>query len=177
MGNAFAPSNRSPVRPGQTTKKSPLPKQTVIAKPTIVTDERDDYDDDEFDELEEIINGDTGVESNTEPEVECDVEAELVEEGPNQMSEIDQTVKELLEEEEQLLNLHMTSIQENAELLTEEGGLLQSVQGEDDYDIDQYASRLGEILDRKTELIHSLQQRLGSFKELLKKEEELSRMR
>lgn len=147
-----------------------MPKQTVIAKPAIITDERDDYDDDEFDELEEIINGDAAPESNTEPE------GEIVDDEPNQMSEIDQTVKELLEEEEQLLNLHMTSIQENAELLTEEGGLLHSVQGED-YDIDQYASRLGEILDRKTELIHSLQDRLGSFKELLKKEEELSRMR
>lgn len=67
-------------------------------------------------------------------------------------------------------------IHENAELLTEEGDLLQSVQGED-YDIDQYASRLGEILERKTVLIESLQGRLGSFKDLLRKEEELSRLR
>ena len=136
-----------------------------------MSDERDDYDEDEFDEIDEILN------QSAANDVEKD-EAEAVSEDddddePEQLSEIDQTVKELFEQEEKLLNIHMTSIHENAELLTEEGGLLQSVQGED-YDIDQYASRLGEILDRKTELIHALQHRLGSFKELLRKEEELS---
>ena len=50
---------------------------------------------------------------------------------------------------------------------------MQSVQGED-YDIDMYASRLGEILDRKTVLIRDLRVRLGSFRDLLRKEEELS---
>ena len=88
-------------------------------------------------------------------------------------TEIDETVKKLFEEEEQLLNLHMQSIHENAELLTEEGGLLQMVQGED-YDIDHYAKRLGEILERKTFLIHSVRERLCSFTTLLKKEEELA---
>jgi hypothetical protein len=50
------------------------------------------------------------------------------------------------------LNLHMNVIQENAELLTEEGRLLQSIQGDDvvDYDIDAYAGRLQEILGKKT---------------------------
>ena len=38
-------------------------------------------------------------------------------------------------EEEALLNLHMNIIQENAELLTEEGRLLQEIQS-DDHDID-----------------------------------------
>ena len=135
-----------------------------------MSDERDDYDEDEFDEIDEILN------QSLANDVEKDEEAVSEDDDgdePEQLSEIDQTVKELFEEEEKLLNIHMTSIHENAELLTEEGGLLQSVQGED-YDIDQYASRLGEILDRKTELIHALQHRLGSFKELLRKEEELS---
>lgn len=61
------------------------------------------------------------------------------------------TVQSLFEEEEALLNLHMNIIQENAELLTEEGRLLQQIQGDDviDYDIDAYATRLSEILDRK----------------------------
>jgi kinesin family member 2/24 len=45
----------------------------------------------------------------------------------------------------------MNVIQENAELLTEEGRLLQSIQGDDvvDYDIDAYAGRLQEILGKK----------------------------
>ncbi|KAL7534073.1 hypothetical protein ACHAXR_005620 [Thalassiosira sp. AJA248-18] len=175
IGNAFAPSNSSPTRKssGQTKKKSPVRKHPAASNISTPTnpDERDDYDDDEFDELEEIMNGDCSI-SNDEQQADNTV-GKLDDDEPEQLSEIDQTVKELFEEEEQLLNLHMTSIHENAELLTEEGGLLQSVQGED-YDVDQYASRLGEILDRKTELIHSLQDRLGSFRELLRKEEELS---
>jgi len=61
--------------------------------------------------------------------------------------------------------------------LTEEGRLLQSVQGENivDYDIDQYASRLGNILDKKTHMIRSLQEKLSSLRSQLKKEEELSK--
>mmetsp|Transcript_53845 Transcript_53845/g.64991 ORF Transcript_53845/g.64991 Transcript_53845/m.64991 type:complete len:602 (-) Transcript_53845:93-1898(-) len=87
------------------------------------------------------------------------------------------TVQDLFEQEENLLNLHMSVIQENAELLTEEGKLLHSVQGDDvvDYDIDQYASRLGTILDRKTHLITRLQDKLNVFRTHLKKEEELSK--
>jgi len=68
-------------------------------------------------------------------------------------------------------------MKENAELLTEEGRLLQAVQGDDvvDYDIDQYASRLGTILDRKSHLISNLQGKLTSFRNQLRMEEELSR--
>ena len=91
--------------------------------------------------------------------------------------EFRRTVQNLFEEEENLLNLHMSVIQENAELLTEEGKLLQGVQNDhvEDYDIDAYASRLGSILDRKTYLINQLKEKLGSFRMQLQQEEELSR--
>ena len=46
----------------------------------------------------------------------------------------------------------MNIIQENAELLTEEGRLLQAIQA-DEHDIDTYAHRLGSILDRKMDLV------------------------
>lgn len=44
--------------------------------------------------------------------------------------------------------IFLFEFQENAELLTEEGRLLQAIQGDDvvDYDIDAYAQRLQEIL-------------------------------
>ena len=50
-------------------------------------------------------------------------------------------------------------VQENAELLTEEGRLLQEIQGDNvvDYDIDRYAARLDHILERKQQLIVLLQ--------------------
>ncbi len=86
------------------------------------------------------------------------------------------TVEGLFEEEEELLNLHMGVIQENAELLTEEGRLLQQIQGEDvqDYDIDAYASRLDEILRRKQHLITVLQEKLTTFRKHLTREEKIS---
>ena len=82
----------------------------------------------------------------------------------------------LYEQEEALLNAHMNAIQENAELLTEEGQLLARVQGEDvvDYDIDAYASRLDEILARKVGMIQELRQQLSAFRQNLKEEEAAS---
>ena len=89
---------------------------------------------------------------------------------------LSRTVENLFDEEEALLNRHMGVIQENAELLTEEGRLLQQIQGADvqDYDIDAYASRLEQILRRKQELIGDLQQKLANFRRHLRKEEKIS---
>ncbi|KAK7230403.1 microtubule motor protein [Aureococcus anophagefferens] len=86
------------------------------------------------------------------------------------------TVDSLFEEEEALLNAHMNVIQENAELLTEEGRMLQQVQGGDvpDYDIDTYVSRLQAILDRKAEQIATLQAQLHKFAKKLREEEDQS---
>ena len=88
-------------------------------------------------------------------------------------AELSSTVEHIFEEEEALLNLHMNIIQENAELLTEEGRLLQQIQGEDN-DIDAYATRLDAILERKQTLITSLRKRLKNFREALAQEEKLS---
>ena len=80
----------------------------------------------------------------------------------------------LYEEEEQLLNLHMAVIQENAELLTKEGRLLQDMQGDSvvDEDVDVYAQQLNEILIHKLDLINSLQSKVNLFRESLKNEEQ-----
>lgn len=151
-------------------KKSPARKQTA-APPAIKTtikkedETRDDHYEDDFDELDEIMN--TTYEQNVRAEEANELE---------KLSEIDITTKQLFEEEEQLLTLHMENIHEHAELLTEEGALLKSVQGED-YDFDMYASKLGDILDRKEVIFHSLRERLGSFTTLLRKEEELAGVR
>lgn len=151
-------------------KKSPARKQTA-APPAIKTtikkedETRDDHYEDDFDELDEIMN--TTDEQNVGAEEANELE---------KLSEIDITTKQLFEEEEQLLTLHMENIHEHAELLTEEGALLKSVQGKD-YDFDMYASKLGDILDRKEVIFHSLRERLGSFTTLLRKEEELAGVR
>lgn len=99
------------------------------------------------------------------------------EKSVEEIAQLHRTVQTLFEEEESLLNLHMSVIQENAELLTEEGKLLQGVQSDAvvDYDIDNYASQLGTILDRKSYLINRLKEKLGSFRTQLQREEELSK--
>lgn len=92
--------------------------------------------------------------------------------------ELHKTVDSLFEEEEALLNAHMNLIQENAELLTEEGRMLQQVQGGDvvDYDIDTYVARLAAILDTKQNQIQTLRARLTSFAQKLKDEENQSKL-
>ncbi len=96
------------------------------------------------------------------------------EDDPSTISAFHKTVSDLFEEEEDLLNLHMSVIQENAELLTEEGRLLQSIQGENN-DIDAYAMRLDQILTRKKQLIDVLQQKLDHFRRSLQQEETYSK--
>ena len=95
---------------------------------------------------------------------------------PPEVLQLHRTVDSLFEEEEALLNAHMNVIQENAELLTEEGRMLQQVQGGDvpDYDIDTYVSRLQAILDRKAEQIATLQAQLHKFAKKLREEEDQS---
>jgi hypothetical protein len=83
-----------------------------------------------------------------------------------------QTVTALFEEEEAILNTHMSNIQENAELLTMEGDLLAEVQlpGRTAEDIEQYATALEEILEQKEDMIIGLRKQMAAFKELLRKE-------
>jgi hypothetical protein len=95
----------------------------------------------------------------------------------SQIVELHRTVQSLFEEEEALLNLHMNVIQENAELLTEEGRLLQQIQGDNivDYDIDMYAARLSTILERKMSIMTMLKARLNTFRQHLEDEESVSK--
>ncbi|EWM30551.1 kinesin motor domain containing protein [Nannochloropsis gaditana] len=91
----------------------------------------------------------------------------------------DPDLESLYDEEDALLNLHMNVIQENAELLTEEGSLLQQIQGDgvQDYDLDTYTQRLEEILARKMDLIGDLREKVGEFRARLQQEENAGRVR
>lgn len=69
------------------------------------------------------------------------------------------------------------ALQENAELLTNEGALLAGVQGRDavDYDISAYAASLQAILEQKVKTTQALLRQLKKFREHLAIEEEVSR--
>lgn len=90
--------------------------------------------------------------------------------------ELRETVLAVLEQEEDVLNTHMANISESAQLLTEEGKMLQLLQRDSitEEALDDYASRLEEIIVRKTEMIEQLQGKITTFRECLVREEELS---
>ncbi len=107
----------------------------------------------------------------------ADLDSDWAQNGERALvDELHRTVQDLFEEEEALLNLHMSIIQENAELLTEEGQLLQKIQQQgvdSDFepDYDSYATRLDQILEKKQELINVLQTKLAAFRQKLIQEE------
>ncbi|KAG3121590.1 Diatom spindle kinesin-1 [Phytophthora idaei] len=81
-------------------------------------------------------------------------------------------VQTLYEEQESLLNTHMGAIQENAELLTEEGAMLAAIQNDDSASIEQYVSRLEEILAQKAQTISTLRRQLAALRQHCEGEEE-----
>lgn len=95
----------------------------------------------------------------------------------NEEVELRNTVQAVFEQEEDLLNTHMSNISESAQLLTEEGKLLQMVQkeGATNEDVEAYAARLEDIIERKTQLIEQLEEKMAIFRHSLKREEELSK--
>ena len=109
--------------------------------------------------LQSVFQAKQAMKENVDDQLPRDAEEDLHE-----------NVQHIFEEEEALLNLHMNIIQENAELLTEEGRLLQQIQ-KDDQDIDAYSERLSKILERKQSLISTLQAKLQQFRSTLSKEE------
>ena len=98
---------------------------------------------------------------------------EDISEESETVTEFVESVRNFHDEQEKLLNLHMNVIHENAELLMEENALLANIQA-DDYDVDEYASRLSQIVDRRFEMVNSLKERLSEFKDQMKKEDERS---
>lgn len=98
-------------------------------------------------------------------------------EDTSPLLQLHETAGVILDEEEELLNAHMAAIQENAELLTEEGKLLAEVQGVDvvDYDIDRYATALHDVLARKLATTQALLRRLAVFRDHLALEEQVSK--
>lgn len=116
---------------------------------------------------------------NPQDETECpESQYNFTRQEPTQEEEAElrRTVQALFELEESLLNQHMSNIQENAEMLTQEGKLLQTVQagGLSEDEMDEYAIQLAEYLDRKEVLIYKLQSKLGEFQNQLVKEQQLA---
>lgn len=165
VGDAYGKTSsakRSPMKQVQ------MPNNVVSAAKPTPPKPKDDPEEQIEDSLDLILN------TSDENDDDEYTQEEFSEESSQKITELDETVQNLYDEQEKLLNLHMNIIHENAELLMEENKLLADVQGES-YDVDEYALRLSKIVDRRFEMVNGLKERLGLFKEQLKKEEELSK--
>lgn len=84
-------------------------------------------------------------------------------------------VDNIIDEQDELRNKHLEYLKEAAQLLTQEGELISSLQGtgeNEETDIDEYVNRMESIVARNLEIYSDMQQQLLRFKKLLKEEEE-----
>ena len=82
----------------------------------------------------------------------------------------------LVEDEDAIVNLHMTIIKEDAKLLTEEGDLITNIKGigeDSDFEMEQYAERLEKIIDKKINLYTDLKNKIDTYKVHIKEEDEI----
>lgn len=83
-------------------------------------------------------------------------------------------VETILDEEEELLEVHVNAIKEDAQILTKEGELIGLAQGDGDYDIDSYVQQMEILIKQKLDTYQNLYNKLMGFKAHLNEEEEFS---
>jgi len=159
------------------------PNTSMYSKPSVsqthleetVTDH--DLPGDDVDILDELLIeenelNEDGVSAELEPKTQSTYGDTNMEE-----TEMRRTAQALFELEESLLDQHITNIKENAEMLRHEDGLLQTIEQSDDPtddEMDNYAIQLAEFLDRKEELLLSLQSKLDEYKIYSSREHQLA---
>ena len=87
-----------------------------------------------------------------------------------------QITDQLVEDEDKIVNLHMTIIKEDAKLLTEEGDLITNIKGigeESDFEMEKYVERLEKIIDKKINIYTDLKGKIDTYKGHIKEEDEI----
>lgn len=87
-----------------------------------------------------------------------------------------QITDQLVEDEDTIVNLHMTIIKEDARLLTEEGDLITNIKGigeDSELEMEVYASRLDKIIDKKISLYSDLKLKIDTYKKHIREEDEI----
>ncbi|XP_077980842.1 kinesin-like protein KIF2A [Glandiceps talaboti] len=90
------------------------------------------------------------------------------------MATLHEVMSQLQELEEQVIDEHKNSVEENKQMLEEEIQLLE-ITDEVDYDVEEYTTRLDEILARKIEIFTDLRSKLANFAAQLQEEEKASK--
>ncbi len=87
-----------------------------------------------------------------------------------------QITDQLVEDEDTIVNLHMTIIKEDAKLLTEEGDLITNIKAvgdESEFEMEEYALKLERIIDKKISLYTDLKGKIDVYKKHIKEEDEI----
>lgn len=86
-----------------------------------------------------------------------------------------EAVSLLMESEEQVIDEHKSSMEENYNYLEEEKKLIERIENDVDCDVEEYVHRLDMILMEKIEKFTALRERVSQFKEQLFEEEKASK--
>ena len=83
----------------------------------------------------------------------------------------------IIQDEDDIINMHMDVIKQDAKLLTEEGKLISLIKGigteEEKIEVDEYIKRLENVLDQKINLYSGLQDKIEIYKGHLKEEDQM----
>ena len=91
-----------------------------------------------------------------------------------EMLDLHEKVETIIEEEEELLEIHVASIKEDAQILTKEGELIALAQNDGDYEIDSYVEQMEVLVKQKLKIYKHLYEKLLTFKAHLNEEEDIS---
>ena len=82
----------------------------------------------------------------------------------------------LVEDEDDIINYHMTIIKEDARLLSQEGDLITNIKGvgkEEDFKMDEYISGLDKIIEQKLKFYNNMRGKVDKYKKHIKEEDVL----
>ena len=86
----------------------------------------------------------------------------------------------IIQDEDDIINMHMEVIKQDAKLLTEEGKLISLIKGigteEEKIEVDEYIKRLENVLDQKINLYSGLQDKIDIYKGHLKEEDQMRKV-
>ena len=83
----------------------------------------------------------------------------------------------IIQDEDDIINMHMEVIKQDAKLLTEEGKLISLIKGigaeEEKIEVDEYIKRLENVLDQKINLYSGLHNKIDIYKGHLREEDQM----
>jgi len=86
-----------------------------------------------------------------------------------------QITEKIVEDEDEIVNIHMNIIKDDAKMLTEEGELITNVRGVGDvqFEMEAYAKRLDNIINQKIHLYQGLKKKIDVYKKHIREEDEI----